>query len=225
MGPLCGRSVARQVEHDADLRRPPRCADVSDGAERHPASVANFGYATDVVPSHVEWSPRVGFNYDLNGRGTQQIRGGVGLFTGRPAYVWISNQFGNTGIDFTRIGAPRNTANQVPFITDPLNQPTTVTGAPAGTFTNEIDTIDPDFNTRRLLRGNVEDDHTLPWGLSTRHGGLRLVEHGEGHQMTQNLNFVQVPGAVGVGGREFFTRKVTTLSDAILLQNTDQGYS
>ena len=72
----------------------------------NPASVANFGFATDVVPSHVEWSPRVGINYDLNGNGTQQIRGGIGLFTGRPAYVWISNQFGNTGIDFTRIGAP-----------------------------------------------------------------------------------------------------------------------
>ena len=68
--------------------------------------MANFGFATDVVPSHVEWSPRVGFNYDLSGKGTQQIRGGIGLFTGRPAYVWISNQFGNTGIDFTRIGAP-----------------------------------------------------------------------------------------------------------------------
>ena len=134
----------------------------------NPASVANFGYATDVVPSHVEWSPRVGFNYDLNGKGTQQIRGGVGLFTGRPAYVWISNQFGNTGIDFTRIGAARNTANQVPFITDPLNQPTTVTGAPAGTFTNEIDMIDPDFKYPSVLRGNVGYDHSWPGASSAR---------------------------------------------------------
>ena len=36
---------------------------------------------------------------------------------------------------------------------------------------------------------------------------------------------MQVPGATGVGGRPFFTRKVTTLSDAILLENTSQGYS
>ena len=189
----------------------------------NPASVANFGYATDVVPSHVEWSPRVGFNYDLNGNGTQQIRGGVGIFTGRPAYVWISNQFGNTGIDFTRIGAARNTANRMPFITDPLNQPTTVTGAPAGTFTNEIDMIDPDFKYPSVLRGNVGYDHTLPWGLI---GTADFVWSNTVKDINyQNLNFVQVPGAVGVGGREFFTRKVTTLSDAILLQNTDQGYS
>ena len=27
-----------------------------------------------------------------------QIRGGTGVFTGQPAYVWISNQIGNTGV-------------------------------------------------------------------------------------------------------------------------------
>ncbi len=27
-----------------------------------------------------------------------QVRGGTGVFTGRPAYVWISNQIGNTGV-------------------------------------------------------------------------------------------------------------------------------
>ena len=95
-----------QPERDADLRRAHRRADVSRTSRTRTRSrVANFGYATDVVPSDVQWSPRVGFNWDLSGNGTAQIRGGVGLFTGRPAYVWISNQFGNTGIDFTRIGA------------------------------------------------------------------------------------------------------------------------
>ena len=76
-----------------------------DKPTANPVAVANFGYATDVVPNDVQWSPRVGFNWALNGTNTAQFRGGVGLFTGRPAYVWISNQFGNTGIDFTRIGA------------------------------------------------------------------------------------------------------------------------
>jgi hypothetical protein len=189
----------------------------------NPAAVANFGYATDVVPSHVEWSPRVGFNYDLSGKGTEQIRGGVGLFTGRPAYVWISNQFGNTGIDFTRIGATRNTANQIPFVTDPLNQPTTVTGAPAGTFTNEIDMIDPNFKYPSLLRGNIGFDHSLPWGLI---GSADFVWSNTVNDIKyQNLNFVQVPGATGVGGRPFFQRKVPTLSDAILLENTDKGHA
>ena len=33
------------------------------------------------------------------------------------------------------------------------------------------------------------------------------------------------PGVTGSGGRQFFMRKVTTLSDAILLENTSQGYN
>ena len=77
----------------------------------NPVAQTEFGYSTDVVPNGVEWSPRVGFNWDLSGDGTSQIRGGVGVFTGRPAYVWISNQFSNTGLEFTRIGASSNASN------------------------------------------------------------------------------------------------------------------
>jgi hypothetical protein len=189
----------------------------------NPVSVANFGFATDVVPSSVQWSPRVGINYDLSGKGTQQVRGGVGLFTGRPAYVWISNQFGNTGIDFTRIGASRNTNNQIPFVKDPLSQPKSVSGAPAGSFTNEIDMIDPDFKYPSILRGNLGYDHTLAWGLI---GTADFVWSKTVQDIKyQNLNFIQASATAGVGGRPFFTRKVTTLSDAIFLENTDQGHS
>jgi Carboxypeptidase regulatory-like domain len=190
----------------------------------NPTAVQNFGFATDVVPNQVEWSPRVGFNYDLSGQGTQQVRAGVGMFAGRPAYVWLSNQYGNTGIDFTRIGANNNAGNNIPFVKDPLNQPTTVTGALATTtFSNEIDMIDPDFKFPSVLRGNVGYDHKLPGGF---YGTADFVWSRTIKDIKyQNLNFVQVPGATGIGGRPFFTRKVSTLSDGILLENTDKGYT
>jgi hypothetical protein len=189
----------------------------------NPVSVANFGFATDVVPNNIEWSPRVGVNYALNDKGTQQVRAGVGLFTGRPAYVWISNQFGNTGIDFTRIGASNNPANRIPFITDPNNQPTTVTGAAAGSFTNEIDVIDPNFKFPSVLRGNIGYDHTLPYGFI---GTADFVWSKTIEDIKyQNLNFVPVEGVTGLGGRPLFTRKVPSLSDVILLENTSKGYS
>jgi hypothetical protein len=186
-------------------------------------SVANFGFATDIVPNHVEYSPRVGVNYDLGGKGTRQVRGGVGLFNGRPSYVWLGNQYGNTGVDFTRIGAANNAANVIPFVKDPLNQPTTVTGATAGSFSNEIDMIDPDFKFPSVLRGNVGYDHALPGGF---YGTADFVWSKTLKDIKyQNLNFVQIPGVTGIGGRPLFTRKVAALSDAILLENTDKGYS
>ena len=46
------------------------------------------------------WSPRVGFNWRSTDNTREQVRGGIGLFSGRTPYVWLSNQYGNTGIEF-----------------------------------------------------------------------------------------------------------------------------
>ena len=91
------------------------------------------------------WSPRVGFNWDISGGSgkRRQIRGGLGLFTGRTPYVWLSNQYGNTGVDFTSLSVSYNANNKMPFVPDPDNQPTTVTGGSTGRQT--INMIDPDY--------------------------------------------------------------------------------
>ncbi len=35
-------------------------------------------------------------------RSPQQVRGGVGIFSGRTPYVWLSNQYTGTGLEFTQ---------------------------------------------------------------------------------------------------------------------------
>lgn len=49
-----------------------------------------------------EWlvSPRVGFNWDVRGDNTFQVRGGTGVFTGRLPFVWLGNQIANPNVFF-----------------------------------------------------------------------------------------------------------------------------
>src|SRR5262249_21153255 len=135
-----------------------------DKPTANPASVAAFGFRTDEAPNPTMFSPRVGVNWDVTGNGKRQVRGGVGIFSGRTPYVWLSNQYGNSGIEVQRMGASFNTANRIPFVADPNNQPKTVTGASAGSFTNEIDLVDPDYSYPKVLRGNLAYDHDLGFG-------------------------------------------------------------
>jgi hypothetical protein len=195
-----------------------------DTPHANPVAVQNFGYATDVTPSPKLISPRAGFNWDIGGDGQQQVRGGAGIFAGRTPYVWISNQYGNTGIDFTRIGASFNTRNMIPFVPDATNQPKVVTGASAGTFTNEIDLVDPNFKYPQNLRTNLAYDRKLGlWGMVGTVEGMyaKTLED----IAYQNLNFVPSGQTRASDGRPIFTRKVSSLSDVIFLTNTTKGYS
>jgi hypothetical protein len=188
----------------------------------NPAAKAAFGYATDVVPSPLMPSPRFGFNYDIGGSSKQQVRGSLGLFSGRTPYVWLSNQYGNTGVEFTRIGAAFNAANRIPFVTNVQNQPKTVIGASAGSFTNEVDFVDPDYHYPSNLRGTIGYDREL--------GVMGLVATVEGmYSKTmrdidyQNLNFAPGP-STRPDGRPIMVRQNTAFSDLILLTDTTKGH-
>ncbi len=49
--------------------------------------------------SKILWSPRIGFNWDIKGDRTLQLRGGTGIFSGRIPFVWLGNQSSNSGIN------------------------------------------------------------------------------------------------------------------------------
>jgi hypothetical protein len=188
-----------------------------DKPTANPLAVASYGFRTDEVPGGVMWSPRVGFNYALSTNNTEQIRGGVGLFSGRTPYVWLSNQYGNTGIEFRRLAVGFNANNRVTFVTDPTAQPTSVGSA----ATNEVDMIDPDYKYPSLVRFNAAYDRDL--GFFGFIGTAEfLYSQNVNDVKYQNLNLQQV--GTRSDGRPVYARNVNAqISDAILLTNTDKG--
>lgn len=120
-------------------------------------------YSTGKLPdAKVSISPRLGINWDLRGDRSLQLRGGTGVFSGRPAYVWISNQIGNTGM-LTGFSEINNTTTR-PFNPDPDRyKPTTITGAPAASY--ELALTDPNFRFPKLWRTDIGVDKLLPMGL------------------------------------------------------------
>jgi len=122
-----------------------------------------FSVATDQMPDAKPlWSPRFGFNYDVFGNRTTQIRGGTGIFTGRIPFVWLSNQFSNTGVEYVRYNF--TSAAQFPggftFSPDPYNQPVGTVAA-----TSEINVVDPSFKFPQVFRVNLAVDQKLPFGI------------------------------------------------------------
>jgi hypothetical protein len=114
------------------------------------------------------WSPRVGVNWDVLGDKTLQIRGGSGIFTGRPAFVWISNQIGNNGVltGFEQRDNLNNTSatniNDRPFNPNPAQYIPQNAAAPS---TFELALTDPKFKFPQIWRTNFAVDKQLPWGL------------------------------------------------------------
>jgi hypothetical protein len=132
---------------------------------RDPSGTAVHYNSGSLPGINLLFSPRFGFNYDVGGEQQTQIRGGTGIFTGRPAYVWISNQVGNTGMLTGFISATNTTAfpfNPNPFAYKPADS--LITGAPAANFALAL--TDPNFKFPQLWRSNIAIDQRLPWGLT-----------------------------------------------------------
>ena len=179
-----------------------------------------YGRGTDVVPATRNWSPRIGFNYDLSRDMDvrQQVRGGLGLFHGRTPYVWLSNQYSNTGNEFQRIRVFFNPNNRIPFSPDPDNQPTDIGSA----STNEINLVDPDYRFPQLLRGNLAYDRDL--GFFNLVGSVELLFSKTVRDIDyRNLNIVESGSAPD--GRPRFTRLHRDFSNVVLLTNTGEGSS
>ena len=112
-------------------------------------------------------SPRLGFNFDVTGKGNIIIRGGTGIFLGRMPFAWMGygytlngSTYGN--IDWNGISA----STTVPLAINPYGLKDTVTkyGGASRSSTREIDIVDNNFKLPRVWRSNLAVDYKFGKG-------------------------------------------------------------
>ncbi|MDE3182549.1 MAG: TonB-dependent receptor [Bacteroidota bacterium] len=184
--------------------------------------------ATNKVPkSALLLSPRIGFNYDVNGKHQTQLRGGIGLFTGRIPFVWISNQYSNTGVESIKFDDYSPTAAEV-FNYDPKGAhlgayiPSNPASAPS-----EIDITSHNFKVPRTLRANLAVDQKLPWGLiGTIEGVFTKTLDDIAYQ---DINTAAPAQSIKIGNSTRPQYSSTPIDSrfgrVIMLKNTNKGYS
>ena len=109
--------------------------------------------------------PRVGFNYTFEATRPTQLRGGVGLFQGAAANVWLANPYQNSGVATRVVGCGTSGFASCPsaggiFSADPAAQITSFPGAaPAA----NVDYLQKDLGQPSVWKGNLGFEHQLPW--------------------------------------------------------------
>ncbi len=114
------------------------------------------------------FSPRVGVNWDVNGEGKTQVRGGTGIFSGRLPFVWMSNQVNGSGVVRGGIGY-EGADVAAAFGPGYVFNPDVTFGNPANadqTLSNELNLTDRDFKLPQVWRTNIGVDHELPFGIT-----------------------------------------------------------
>lgn len=114
------------------------------------------------------FSPRIGVNYDVNGEKKTQIRGGMGIFSGRIPFVWLSNQVNGSGVVRGGIGYEgQAVANNLGpnYVFDPsvtYGNPSN----PSQSLSNELNLTDRNFKLPQVFRTNIAVDKKLPFGIN-----------------------------------------------------------
>ena len=212
------------------------------------ASAAKQGW--NVVTNHKlsstpMWSPRVGFRWNIEKEHNMILRGGAGIFTGRIPFVWLSNNFTNTGIQTSVYNVYGSTGlkegkqntgklSDVSLIVDPYKQSENTDKL--GTSNQAINVFDKDFKFTQNLRLDLALDFTLAGIDFTLEGvfskNLNDIYYKDLTRTEAGKTLGETYESLSFDNRPMFA-KITSTEDANLkkftnvymLDNTSKGYS
>lgn len=117
--------------------------------------------------TQILFSPRIGFNWDVTGEKTTQIRGGIGIFTSRVPFVWPAGSYTNNGRmvgDYRDYGTTQFNPNWQTQYVPPKDG-----SVPSG---SQIDLYAQNFKLPQMLKVDLSIDQKLPGGVIATVEGL-----------------------------------------------------
>lgn len=177
------------------------------------------------------WSPRLGFRWNAIDGHRLTVRGGLGVFTGRVPYVWISNSFLNTGMaqfsystyDTKGIRIQYD-ASKAGMADQRVNPQSPAPGA------QTINVFDKDFKFSQQLRADLAADFRL-LGIGWTVEGIYSKTLND--MMVKNYDitptgktWAEANGLQGFGdNRPMYEKLTVPFSDVFVLENVSRGYS
>ena len=184
--------------------------------------------AGQMPKAQLMFSPRVGFNWDVSGDKSTQLRGGVGIFTSRLPLVWPGGSYTNSGVVIGGVYHRSSWGDPIYFRSDWDNQYKNPDfGYPEAEYGGQIDLFSEDFKYPQMFRANLAVDQKLPWGMI---GTLEAIYT----KTMNNVNYYNVnvsPDAeynlTGADNRPFYSDdNITDDYTRIMLgHNTSEGYT
>ncbi|WP_176521894.1 TonB-dependent receptor [Longimonas halophila] len=176
----------------------------------------------DVTPL---WSPRIGFNWDVFGDRTTQVRGGTGIFTGRIPFVWIGNVISNPGANpnlFSPIPGVGLSEDEIPE--DHFTQDGAVLQQ-----SFDLNGVVSDFKWPQVWTTNIGIDQRLPGGFIATiegiYGNDRNAIVMRNFDLGTPSRFLQQDGRPYFGAAEGENELNPDGAGIYTLDNTNEGYN
>ena len=220
-----------------------------DGSQSNPNVQALTKFRDGIQPdvaqypkTRIQLSPRLGFNWDVYGDATTQVRGGAGIFTGPPPFVYVSNQASNNGVQFGSytITSGANPGDSRLIFQPNINANRPAAGSAAANTSYNLALVNPDFKYPKNLRIDAAIDQKLPMGFT---GTLEFLYTKDINGAYQENIALPSTGTALVGSDNRIRYSATTvyptiptasggntaanpaIGNAIYLLNTNKGYT